>query len=522
MADTQPAADWGYETTPQPGANNVTMHYPRGKMLAGSSARNFMLYHRATVGSYKMWADQVGDDSYTWDKFLPYFEKSMTFTPPNQNFRLANATPTYITQGLADGGPLQLTYPNWAYAFPSWATKVFSSMGMPLRQDGFSAGGLVGHAYATFTIDPKTQIRSSSETAFLRNSLDDPNYTVYTMTNAQKIIFDSTKTATGVKVSTMDSLPYTLTAKKEVILAAGVIGSPQLLQVSGVGPAALLKSLNIPVVADLPGVGTNMQDHIVYGITNGVNLVTASAFGNSPAFTAQQIADFNNKASGAMTSPAADMLAWEKLPNATRSSFSKDSLAKLAKLPADWPEVEYLAFSAYVGNLDTLNTQDPRDGTNYAAFAAVLVAPQSRGTVMIKSPDASVAPVIDPQFLVDKADIDVAVGSFKRMRDMWNNSALKPIKLGTEKFPGAQIKTDAQILNALKGNFQTIFHGSSTCMMGKSSDPKAVVDTKARVYKVKNLRVVDAAAFPFLPPGHPQSTVYALAEKIACNISGNC
>ena len=354
-----------------------------------------------------------------------------------------------------------------------------------------------------FTIDGTTMTRSSSETAFVR--FDDPDYYVYPLTMALKVLFNDARKATSVLVNTAGA-EYTISARKEIILSAGVIGSAQLLQVSGVGDAKALQALNIDVVADLPGVGQNMQDHIVFGVTHGVNVVTSSAFGN-PDFAAKQAQLFDQSASGLLTNPTADLLAWEKLPNKTRSMMSNSTLTSLAKYPADWPELEYIALSAYLGNTSMLSTSDPLDGIAYASLGVVLCTPQSRGTVTITSANATVAPAINPGFLTHKADIEVAVGGFKRAREFWASSSLDQLRVGPEVYPGPSVVSDAQIENAIRQSFQTIFHGSSTCAMGKPDDPNAVVDTQARVYGVKGLRVVDAAAFTFLPPGHPQSTV---------------
>ncbi|KAI1874081.1 uncharacterized protein JN550_002660 [Neoarthrinium moseri] len=519
--DWQPLADWGYMT----GANNAEMRYPRGKMLGGCSARDFMLYQRGTRGSYQKWADMVGDESYTFDKLLPYFEKSLNFTPPRNDLRLQNATPEYDASVLGTGaggvGSLEISYPNWAYAFATWATKAFSQMGMSIRSDGFNSGGLLGQAYATFTINGKTMIRSSSETAFLQNSLKDPNYYVYPLTTAKQVLFDSSKKATGVRVDTA-GLEYQVSARKEVIIAAGFIGSPQLLQVSGVGPAKLLGSLNIDVVADRPGVGENLQDHIIFGISQGVNVLTASSLGDVALFREQERL-YVDESAGMLTSPAADILSWEKLPNSTRSTISNRTLSILAsEYPADWPEVEYITFSAWYGNASVFTADDPHDGTAYSTMAVALAAPLSRGTITIKSADVAKPPAIDPGFLTDRGDVEVAVAGFKRARQFWQQSSLDGLLVGGEAFPGDSVQTDDEIEANIRRNFNTVYHGSCTCAMGRSDDPKAVVDSKGRVYGVQGLRVIDASAFPLLPPGHPQATVYALAEKLACDISGNC
>ncbi|KAI0872389.1 glucose-methanol-choline oxidoreductase [Hypoxylon argillaceum] len=518
--DWQPLADWGYFTVPQAGGNNARMRYPRGRMLGGCSARNFMIYHRGTNGSYQKWADMVGDDSYTFENLLPYFEKSVHLSPPRNDLRLKNATPEYDPKVFGNGS-LGVSYPNWAYAFPSWATKAFSQIGLPIRREGFNSGGLIGQSYASFTIDGETMIRSSSETAFLQNSLNSPNYVVYPLTNAKQVLFDNKKRATGVRVDTAGR-QYTLSARKEVIMAAGAIGSPQLLQVSGIGPSKLLQSHNIQVIADLPGVGQNMQDHVIFGVTQGVNLVTASNLLGDPVFAQEQTQLYDDKAAGLLTSPGVDFIAWEKLPNNTRGGLSNSTRAVLdSEYPADWPELEYLTLSAWYGNASVL-TYDPMDGVAYSTIGVALITPRSRGSVNIVSADAANPPAIDPRFLTDRADIEVVIAGFKRARQVYSQSSLKGLLVGDEAYPGSGVKTDAEIEAFIRRDFNTVYHGSCTCSMGRRGDPQAVVDTQGRVYGVQGLRVVDASVFPFLPPGHPQATVYALAEKFACDISGNC
>ena len=216
-----------------------------------------MAYQRGTVDSYRMWADQVGDQDYTWSNLLPYFEKSLNFTPPDASKRAANATPDYDTTTLGQGnGPLSVTFPNYAQAFSSWVQKGLQEIGVQPRK-GFTSGQLFGSAYSIATIESTLQTRESSESAFLQPALTNPDLTVYTQTLATKIIFDSNKVATGVQVDTAGKV-YTLSAGKEVIVSAGTFQSPQLLMVSGVGPQSTLAQFNIPIVADRPGVGQNM------------------------------------------------------------------------------------------------------------------------------------------------------------------------------------------------------------------------------------------------------------------------
>ncbi|KAI9716321.1 MAG: hypothetical protein M1812_005386 [Candelaria pacifica] len=509
LKDSQPLIDWNYATTPQKGAFDQKIHYARGKTLGGTSARNFMVYQRGTVGSYKNWADAVGDQSYAWENFLPYFQKSVTFTPPNTSLRFANSTPKYDAEAAAGGnkGPLSVTFSNYAQAFGTWATKGFRQIGIP-EINGFLSGKLIGQADATFTINATTMHRESSETSFLDQGLKNPALKVHPLTVAKQILFDPYNKATGVRVDTA-GISYVLSASKEVILTAGVFGSPQLLMVSGVGPAATLQGLGIPVVANRPAVGQGMQDHLFYDIAYRVNGITITALANDPAFAAEQAKLYNDKAAGLS-------------PLSLRQNWSNKTNTALAAYPADWPEVEYISIPSYLGDMQNLRSPGPLDGFNYASLTATLVAPRSRGNVTITSADTSVAPLINPNYLTVQSDVDIVVAGFKRIRQFYATEAMQSFVIGDEYYPGKNVSTDKQIEDHIRKNFSPIWHAACTCAMGRTNDTKAVVDTRARVIGVKGLRVVDAAAFPLLPPGHPMSTVYALAEKIACDISGKC
>jgi choline dehydrogenase len=185
-------------------------------------------------------------------------------------------------------------------------------------------------------------------------------------------------------------------------------------------------------------------------------------------------------------------LGWEKLPEKLRANFTKEIREALASFPADWPEVEYLPISAYFGDQFNYITGAPTDGFNYASVMASSVAPLSRGTVSIDSADTSDLPVIDPKWLDHPVDKAVAIAAFKRTRELWHSPSFQ---------------SDEEILQFLKTSFSTINHGCCTCAMGRVKDPNAVLDSHARVIGVDGLRVVDASAFPLLPPGHPQATV---------------
>ncbi|KAL8709488.1 MAG: hypothetical protein Q9220_005730 [cf. Caloplaca sp. 1 TL-2023] len=202
---------------------------------------------------------------------------------------------------------------------------------------------------------------------------------------------------------------------------------------------------------------------------------------------------------------------FEKLPKNATSSKTRSELD--ATFGQDWPDIELLFFD---GNLISKST----DSRNYVSSLAGLVAPFSRGNVSINSTDTADNPVVSPNWLLDSRDQEVAIAGFKRARQIFQSSAIQPIINGAEALPGLDVTGDQEILAVIKQSAASIDHAACTCAMGKSTDPAAVIDSHARVIGVKGLRVVDASAFPILPPGHPQGTIYALAEKIADNILG--
>ena len=468
-----------------------------------------------------LWADQVGDTSYTWKNVLPYYQKSPYYTPPPPGLYTNASYDQDPSAYSTAGGPLQITSGHYVDAFSTFAQRVFPKLGLS-RIAGLNSGKNIGSAWGTYTLDPTTQRRSSSESSFLQSAFQNTSLRVYKQTLAEKILFSSNRTANGVLVTTagtygVPSVQYTLSATREVIVSAGAFQSPQLLMVSGIGPQHTLEAHNIPVVQGLPGVGQNLWDQPRFGISYRVNVLTVSAFSNIPQYFNQAFNDFYTKANGALTR-AGGYVGFEKLPTPYRNNLTNQTLSRLSEFPADWPEIEWLATASYNGLSRNYQTEDPRDGYNYATLANVLVAPLSKGSVTIRSASMSDPPVINPNYLTDKGDIELAIASFKRIRQAWNIFSAYNLTIGEEYFPGPSVQSDTEILKYLQEAVIHIYHASATCKMGKASDPMAVIDSQAQVFGVKGLRVVDASSFPFLPPGHPQSTVYMLAEKIAADI----
>ena len=474
------------------------------------------------MDTFKKWVDQVGDSSYQFEQLLPFFKKSPQFTAPKPGMYTNSSNDQVGSAFSTSGGPLQVSFGNYVQPFSTWAQRALEAVGQK-EIDGFNSGNLIGSAFATFTIDPINAHRSSSETSFLQSALRNTTLQVYQYTLAQKILFDAENIAKGVAVTTQGSngtqkINYTLSARKEVIVSAGAFQSPQLLMVSGIGPMETLKSLKIPVLKDLPGVGQNMWDQVFFGTDFRVNVLTASASQNNPDLAAEALQSYQQNASGPFSVFGPGYFGWEKLPDPYRANLSAYTRAALATFPPDWPELEWLPVSAYLGYQRNYATEDPKDGYDYATMATALVAPLSRGNLTINSPSMEDAPLINPNWLTDPADVELAIAAFKRQRQVWNVLASYNLTIGSEALPGPWVQSDADILNFIRESLIEVWHAAATCKMGRSNDTMAVIDSSTRVYGTKRLRVVDASSFPFLPPGHPQATIYMLAEKIASEI----
>ncbi|GKT61683.1 GMC oxidoreductase [Colletotrichum tofieldiae] len=508
----QPLMDWSLVSEPIPGAGGRKVHYAQGKTLGGSSAINTMSYIRGTKGSYDLWADTVGDDSFRWESMLAYFKRSVDLTPPNEEKRQnTNATVRFDLNDYAEeGGPLQVSWNNWVDPTLTWLAKVVQSLGLNISPKGFSSGELVGYgAWVPSTIEPEKAQRSTSESSFLQRAIKDTEIVVYTHSLATKILFDGTQ-AVGVSVNTQ-GVEYALSANKEVILTAGTFHSPQLLQVSGIGARKHLEALSIPVVADIPGVGQNLQDPIQIFVAYPVSTPSAQSLTNDPALNPVFVEEYLKSGTGPYSS-AAGFLAHERLPNSTLANFTQSTREKLASVPSDWPQLSFIVGSFSTGPGQTSGT-----------LAAYLPLVFSRGNVTISSASIDVQPAINLNWLSDPADVELAVAAVKRLRTAWASPfANTPgFKAGPEALPGDAVQTDKDILEYVRANAGQVWHPVSTVAMGKEEDVesgKAVVDSNGRVFGVQGLRVADASTFPFALPGHPQSAVYALAEKIAEDI----
>ncbi|KAK5741183.1 hypothetical protein LTR17_004123 [Elasticomyces elasticus] len=514
-----PLVDWGFVTQPEEGLGGRRLHYGRGKTLGGSSAQNAMIYNRGTIGSYQMWADQVGDQSWTFENLLPYFSRGIHYSPANAELRAANASvppPRNPKAYSAKGGPLQVSHPNYAQIFASYVDGAMAESGIPKQQD-FSSGSLLGRQYAPLTISYPEEERSSSASSYLRAALRSGrnNLKVYVHTLAKRVLFDG-KDASGVEVETAsygNTHSYVLNARKEVILSSGAFQSPQLLMVSGIGPRQQLQALNISVLADRPGVGANMQDHLDFAPIWYTSIDNGDGADADPRTRGAIEEKYRVNRTGQLTNAGVDYIGWEKLPKSYRQTLSRTAIDDLAQFPVDWPEIEYEVTGASLVGTDA--------SKRYGTIITIPVSPLSRGWVNITSRDTNVLPLINPNQLSHPTDRELAVQAFKRARSFFDTSAMQPILL-EQYMPGANVTSDDQILQYIMASSYQNWHASCTCKMGRENDSMAVVDSHARVIGVERLRVVDASAFALLPPGHPESTVYVLAEKIAAEILGTC
>jgi choline dehydrogenase len=506
-----PMVDWNITTTLQ---GNLTRLYPQGKALGGTSTRSHQAFMFGTRGSYQAWADALDDDSYSFDAFSPYLHKPINFTPPVST-RLPNSTARYASDLLNHtDGPLQITFGAFAWPWSSWVKRALSQVGVQERQDGFTSGYLHGSGYQLSTMDATSFTKDTSESSYLQKlGLKNEKLIVYTSSLATRVLFDSKKSAIGVEID-FGGLRRFLFTRKEVILSAGAFRSPQLLMISGIGPKETLNEHGINVISDLPGVGQNLGDHSVVGIARRVNVPTTAELQRTPEFAKQSLEQYlSTPPRGPLTSYAGDLVAFEKLPSNYRQKLSGATQRALDEYGEDWPELEYITFSAFGGpNVGFLGSPD---GRNWATLAVALVAPFSRGNVTIKSADAHDSPVVDPGWLRDPRDQQMALQAFRRLQEILNHASIAPVLEGNDTFPPSSwIEPDEQALAYIRLANNPLFQASCTAKMGLRGDPMAVIDANARVYGVKNLRVVDSSSLPILLPSHIQGTICKLLRKL--------
>lgn len=466
-----PRTDWGFKTEPEPGLNGRALNYPRGRVLGGCSSINGMIYMRGQSADYDHWR-QLGNPGWGWDDVLPYFK------------RCQDQAACDLGDHHQSGGEWRIEKQRLKWEILDAFQEAAAQAGIP-KTDDFNTGNNEGCGY--FHVNQRGGWRVNTAKAFLKPALDRTNLRVVTKAQAKKLRIQDGR-VTGVEL-TVDGEDAFAEAAGEVILASGAIGSPQLLQLSGLGPGALLQEHGIPVLRDVPGVGGNLQDHLQI----------------RTAFKVQGVPTLNERA-GTLLGKARIGLEYMLFRRGPMSMAPSQLGAFVKSDPAlETPDLEFhvqpLSLDAFGQPLHP-----------FPAFTASVcnLRPESRGTVTIKSADPMAAPAIKPNYLSTDGDRRVAAKSVQIARDIVARPALA--KYRPEEFkPGPHYQTEEDLWKGVGDIATTIFHPVGTCRMGP--DDAAVVDPRLRVKGVNGLRVVDASIMPTITSGNTNSPVIMIAEK---------
>ncbi|MDO8388427.1 MAG: GMC family oxidoreductase N-terminal domain-containing protein [Polaromonas sp.] len=516
-----PRTDWLYHTEPDAGLNGRSLRYPRGKALGGCSSINGMIYMRGQARDYDQWAALTGEDDWRWDKVLPAFRqhedhykldipKGAAAAAVNENFRRLHGHSSQHTHSgdlPGAGGEWRVEKQRLRWDILDAFSAAAQQAGIPATDD-FNSGNNEGVAY--FEVNQKAGWRWNTAKAFLRPACDGrPNLEVWTRAQVGKLVIerqdDGSQRCTGVEVRTGKETTTVRVTRGdsfigEVILSAGSIGSPQILQLSGIGPAALLQQHGIPVRVDLPGVGANLQDHLQI---RSVYKVNAPAGSRAKNFTLNTLgSSFWGKAKIGLeyalrrTGPMS--MAPSQLGAFTRSSQDQP-----------WPNIEY-----HVQPLSLDAFGEPLHRFNAFTASVCNLNPTSRGSVQIKSARFEDAPAIAPNYLSTAEDRQVAADSLRITRRIVSQGALAGWQ--PEEFrPGVQFQSDDDLARLAGDIATTIFHPVGTTKMGRADDVMAVVDPHLRVRGIQGLRVVDAGVMPLITSGNTNSPTLMIAEKAA-------
>jgi len=507
-----PRTDWLYNTEPSAGLNGRTLRYPRGKTLGGCSSINGMIYMRGQSRDYDQWAALTGDDSWRWEQVLPYFKQHEDHYKGADELHGAKGVPTELLALKGDtgnagadlyrklmrhhqtGGEWRIEKQRLRWDVLDAFAQAAVQAGIPATED-FNRGNNEGVGY--FEVNQKKGFRWNTANAFLRpKCYGRPNFEMWTSAQVTRLVIDTlpdgSQRCSGVQVWTGQEM-VTVTAKREVVLSAGSIGSPQILQLSGIGPAALLQQHGVPLVHELPGVGANLQDHLqIRSIYKVKGVKTLNTMANSLWGKAKIGLEYAVKRSGPMS------MAPSQLGAFTRSDPAQP-----------WPNIEY-----HVQPLSLDAFGEPLHDFNAITASVCNLNPTSRGTVQIKSPRFEDAPAIAPNYLSTPEDRKVAADSLRVTRRIVAQPALA--KYQPEEFkPGTQYQSDEDLARLAGDIGSTIFHPVGTTRMGRSDDPMAVLDAQLRVRGIQGLRVVDAGAMPTITSGNTNSPVLMMAEKAA-------
>ena len=459
--------NWSYETEPEPEMNGRKMYWPRGKVLGGSSSINAMCYCRGHRKDYDSWAES-GAEGWSFNDVLPWFIKSEDQENGASDFHGA-------------GGPLGVRNLRHTNPLSSTFIEAAQQAGHP-RTDDFNGPRQRGFDF--YQVTQRDGKRCSTAVAYLRPALDRPNLTVQTHAQAEGIIFDGSR-ATGVKYRRKGK-PVSVEAGK-VILSGGAINSPQLLMLSGIGPADHLESQGIDVRLDLPGVGENLQDHLdVCTLVNCKQPVTYDQLSDI-AVGIRYL--FGRKGPGSSNIAEAGGF--------IVSRFASD----------DRPDIQMHFVPAFLD--DHGRNTLPGHGMTIHACA---LRPESRGRLRLKSPDPLAPPAMQANYLSEEYDRRIMNECVRLSREIFAQDAFRPYT-GDEVFPGSAVQSDEQLLEFIRNKAESIYHPIGTCKMG--ADDLAVVDPSLNVRGIENLSVVDASIMPALVSGNTNAPTIMIAEKFA-------
>jgi choline dehydrogenase len=474
-----PRADWMFKTEPEAGLNGRSLNYPRGKVIGGSSAINAMIYMRGQAGDYDYWR-QLGLPGWSWDDVLPYFKKH------EDSFLGAS-------EHHAVGGEWRVEYPRTRWDIIDVWREAAAQYGI-LPVNDFNAGDNAGSCY--FHVNQKRGRRWSAARGFLKPVLSRQNLRLETGCMVESILIES-KRAVGVRWR-QNGVARAARSRGEVVMAAGSIGSPQILMLSGVGPAADLSKFGVNVVLDKPGVGANLHDHLqlrtIYKLSG---IRTLNEMHSSLLARAGMGINYALFRRGPLTMAPSQLGAFTKSDPSLDRANLQYHIQPLSLDKFGDPLHPFPAFTASVTN----------------------VRPTSRGTLKLKSANAADAPAISPNYLATPEDQRVAAESIRITRRIVAQPALQKYS-PKEYLPGPEVRDDdeAALVKAAGNIGTTIFHPVGTAKMGRDDDARAVVDARLRVIGIEGLRVIDASVMPSITSGNTNSPTMMIAEKGAAMI----
>ncbi len=473
-----PALNWCYQTEPEPHMNDRTLAWPRGKVLGGTSSINGMVYIRGQPEDYDHW-HTLGNDGWSYEEVLPYFRRSENKAEGGNTWH-------------GQGGPL------WVEEVPESEKLALADLfiqasvetGLPYNHD-FNGPGQEGAGY--YQLNIRNGRRQSTARTFLKACRHRPNLTIVTGALVRRLHIDNGR-ATGVEFCrTNRGKPRIVqaTVRWEIILCAGVINSPQLLELSGIGNSERLQSLSIPLQKHLPGVGENLQDHLTINIQQGMHGVPSFFDETRPLRMVGNLVRYAFQRRGLLAHPAAQAGVFFR---AGEGAQTPDAQVHFA--PAASEEDSQ-------GNLKT------RPGTT---ATVCYLRPESRGSVHIRSTDATAAPEIRANYLDSEVDCKAMIAAVRRVREIFAASVLDQYR-GREFRPGSAVQTDEAILAYIRAEAESVYHPVGTCKMGR--DSMAVVDPRLRVHGIEKLRVADASLMPTITSGNTNAPSIMIAEKCA-------